>query len=81
VSAVNSQLGDKHFRASVRHMHQQGYPLVKMVEALGLDDDLSPELRTAIGNLSPEVVDDIRNTTLQMLDRAESRSGRLGGDG
>lgn len=71
VIAVNAQLGDKHFRASIRHMHNQGYPLVKMVEDLGLDDDMSPALRSILENLSPEVVDGIRRATLDMLDRDE----------
>jgi hypothetical protein len=73
VIAVNSQLGDKDFRDSIRQMHHQGYPLVKMVEALGLDDDMSPASRQTLEHLSPEVVDRIRAATLELLDRVEPR--------
>jgi hypothetical protein len=76
VGAVMSQLGDKHFRASLRHMHQQGYPLLKIVEALGLDDDVSPALRTALENLGPDDIAEIRRRTLEMLDRTEAARPR-----
>jgi DNA-binding GntR family transcriptional regulator len=69
--AVNSQLGDKHFRDSIRDMHHQRYPLVKMVEALGLDDDVSPAIREILEQLSPDDVEGIRAATLEMLDRVE----------
>jgi hypothetical protein len=69
--AVSSQLGDKHFRDSLRDMHHERYPLVKMVEALGLDDDVSPAIREMLEQLSPDVVDSIRTATLAMLDRVE----------
>lgn len=69
--AVSSQLGDKHFRDSIRDMHHERYPLVKMVEALGLDDDVSPAIRERLEQLSPEVVERIRADTLEMVDRVE----------
>ena len=71
VIAVNSQLSDKHFRKSLREMHDAGYPLVKMVEVLGLEEDMSPAMLELLANLSPQVVDGIRRATLDMLDREE----------
>ena len=73
IVAVNAHLGDRHFRDSVRGMHRQSYPLVKMIEALGLEDDMSPAVREILENLSPNVVDGIRLATLEMLDRADCR--------
>jgi hypothetical protein len=69
--AINSQLANKNFRDSLRKMHDANYPLVKMIEDLGLEEDMSPALRMMIENLAPDVVDGIRRATLDMLDRGE----------
>jgi len=68
VIAANQGLLDPNFRDSVRQMHAEGYPLTKMVEALGLDDELIEPVRTLLDNLSPDVVEGIRQATLAMLD-------------
>lgn len=69
--AINSQLNSKHFRDSLRKMHDANYPFVKMVEDLGLEEDMSPDLRKMLENLAPDVVDGIRRATLEMLDRGD----------
>jgi hypothetical protein len=71
VVAANESLADPNVRETIRHMHEQQYPLVKMVEDLGLDDYMSPQIRHVLENLSPKVVDGIREATLEMLKRAE----------
>jgi hypothetical protein len=68
VTAVNAALADPNVRASIRQMHDQGYPLVKMVEDLGLEDDMTSRIKRILESLSPEVVEGIRQATLQMLD-------------
>lgn len=68
VIAVNQALGDPNFRDSVRQMHAENYPLVSMVEALGLDDDLSDQIRQILEGLAAEVIQGIRAATLAMLD-------------
>jgi hypothetical protein len=72
VVQTNAALADPANRERVRQMHAQGLPLVDMVEALGLDASLTPELREIISNLSPDVVESIRQATLEMLDRGEN---------
>jgi hypothetical protein len=76
VSAVNQALKNADVRASIRQMHEQGYPLVKMVEDLGLEDELTTEIRQIVVNLSPKVVEEIRQATLQMLDEVDKAEGR-----
>ena len=71
VTAVNRALADPNFRASIRQMHAEGYPLLKMVDALGLEDDMSARIRQIVADLPPEVVAEIRHATLAMLDRDE----------
>ena len=71
IIAANEGLEDEDFRTSVREMHAQGYPLTKMVEALGLDHAMSPPVLKILESLSPEVVDGIRKATLDMLDRTD----------
>lgn len=68
VMAANNGLGDPNFRASVRQMHAEGYPLVKMVEALGLEDELTDPIREILENLPPDITQEIRDATLAMLD-------------
>ena len=69
--ARNRGLADKDFRESVRQMHNEGYPLVKMVEALGLDDDMTERTRQILDELAPDVVEGIRRATLEMLDSGD----------
>jgi hypothetical protein len=68
VLAANKALQNADVRASIRDMHAQKYPLIRMVEALGLEDDLTKEIRKALEDLPPNVVEGIRQATLQMLD-------------
>lgn len=68
VSAINAALADPNVRASIRQMHAQGYPLVKMVQDLGLEDEMTPRIRQILEELSPIVVEDIRQATVEMLD-------------
>ena len=49
-------------------MHAEGYGLVQMVEALGLDDDMSGPIRQVLEGLSPEAVTGIREAMLAMLE-------------
>ena len=67
--AANAALADPNFRASVKQMHAEGYPLVQMVGALGLDDDMSARIRQILESLPDDVVAGIRTATLAMLDR------------
>jgi hypothetical protein len=71
VVAANTALADPDFRASVRQMHAEAYPLVKMVEALGLEDDMTDRVREILEQLPAEVVEGIRKATIEMLDSAE----------
>jgi hypothetical protein len=68
VRAVNRALADPNFRASVQQLHAEQCPLVDMVETLGLDDDMSDEIRQILAGLSSDVVAGIRAATLAMLD-------------
>ena len=68
VMAANAGLANPDFRASVQQMHAERYPLVKMVEALGLEDDMTPEIKAILENLPPHIVEGIRRATLEMLD-------------
>jgi hypothetical protein len=69
VQAANAALQDPKLVASIRQMHAEGYPLVKMVEALALDDEMDDQLRAVIEKIPPDVVTGIREATLEMLDR------------
>jgi hypothetical protein len=71
VMAANKSLASKDFRDSVRQMHAEGYPLVKMVEALGLEEDMSARIRQILDELPDEVVNEIRQATLAMLDSGD----------
>ena len=68
VSAANAALADPNVRESVKQMHAQGYGLVQMVEALGLDDDMSRPIRQILEGLSPDAVAGIRTAMLAMLE-------------
>ena len=63
--AANAAFADPNFRASVKQMHAEGYPLVRMVEALGLDDDMSARIREILESLPDDVVAGIRTATLE----------------
>jgi hypothetical protein len=71
VIAGNQALGDPNFRASLREMHETKVPLVQIVENLGLDGDMSPQVRQVLENLGPDVVEGIRQAMLDMLDRQD----------
>jgi exoribonuclease R len=71
VTAANRALKDANVRASIRQMHAQDYPLVKMVEDLGLEDDMTAQVRQIILDLPPKAVEEIRQATLQMLDQVD----------
>jgi len=75
VDAANNALKNPDVRASIRQMHKQGYPLIKMVEDLGLEDDMSAQLRQIILDLPDDVVAEIRQATLEMLDEADKAAG------
>lgn len=66
--AANAAMADPNFRASVRQMHAEGYPLVDMVSALGLDDDMSDRVRRILQSMSDDEVAAIRAAILTMLD-------------
>ncbi len=68
VRATNQALADKDFRDCVRAMHVNGYPLVDMVDALGLEDDMTKRIRQIVEELPPDVVRGIRAATIEMLD-------------
>ena len=70
VIAANAALADPNVRESVRQMHADGYGLVQMVEALGLDDEMSDRVREIVAAL-PQIVDGIREATLAMLETRE----------
>src|SRR6185369_13233377 len=71
VMAANKGLASPDFRESVRQMHAEGYPLVKMVEALGLEEDMTKRIREILDQLPADVVEGIRKATLEMLDSTE----------
>ena len=73
VIAANAALADPNVRATVRQMHEAGVPLVQMVEALGLDDDMSRHIREIVEHLAPDVVAGIRQATLTMLDDSQGQ--------
>jgi len=68
ITNVNRQLTDAGFTDEIRAMHANQTPLIDMVEALGLGDEMSDAVRQIVGGLSTEVVAAIRQATLEMLD-------------
>jgi hypothetical protein len=68
VIAANEALTDPTVRDSCRQMLTDSYPLVKMVEALGLEDDLTEPIRRILEGLSADIVTAIRKAVLDMLD-------------
>jgi hypothetical protein len=71
VVAGNQGLKDPNFRSSLRDMHENKVPLVQIVENLGLDGDMSPQVRQILEDLDPAVVDGIRQAMIDMLDRQD----------
>jgi hypothetical protein len=71
VSAVNRSLADPSFRDLIREMHAAQRPLIEMVVDLGLDADMTDEIREILQSLPDETVEEIRRATLEMLDRGE----------
>jgi len=71
VVAVNASLADPTFRDRVRKMHADGTPLIQMVDALGLKGDLTDPIRKILENLTPELVAEIRQATIDMLDSSD----------
>jgi hypothetical protein len=71
VMATNKALADKNFRDSVRQMHAENYPLVDMVDALGLEEDMTARIREILETLPDDVTAGIRRATLDMLDSKE----------
>jgi len=49
-------------------MHEAGVPLVQMIEALGLDDEMSDRIREIVSRLPSDVVTGIRQATIAALD-------------
>jgi hypothetical protein len=68
VVAANAALADPAVRDIVREMHQAGAPLLQMIEALGLDDEMSTRVRDIVAQLPPQVIAGIRQATVTMLD-------------
>jgi hypothetical protein len=68
VMATNKSLADKNFRDSVRQMHAENYPLIDMVDALGLEEDMTARIREILETLPDDVIAGIRKATLDMLD-------------
>jgi hypothetical protein len=73
VVATNEALANPEVQARVREMHAADTPLLDMVDALGLSDDMTPETRAVIQGLSPDVVAGIRQATLEALDGGRTK--------
>jgi len=69
VKAANLALSEEDKREEIKRMHDQKYSLIQMVETLQLDDELTPELRQIIQAIPEDVVEQIRQATLDMLER------------
>jgi hypothetical protein len=72
VVAVNRALQDPNVRTSIRNWHKAKFPLVEMVETLGLEEDMTEAIRKLVESLSPAVVESIREATLDMLNRVDA---------
>lgn len=71
ITLVNRRLADDEaFRQQIRELHARQAPLIEMVEALGLEDQMSDAVRKIVAALGPVEVEGIRKATLEMLDRA-----------
>jgi len=65
--AVTAALADPATRDSVRQMYADGYSLLQMVQALGLDDDMSARVQAIVAGIPDDVVSAIRQLTLDVL--------------
>jgi len=75
--AANAALADPNFRESVRQMHAGGYPLVQMVEALGLDDEMSDRIRQILDELPPDFAGSVKSLTeYEFMDPEAQRQWR-----
>jgi hypothetical protein len=71
ITTVNRKLADDNaFRQQIRDLHARQAPLIEMVEALGLQGQMSDAVRKIVAGLGAAEVDGIRTATLEMLDRA-----------
>jgi hypothetical protein len=71
---VNQRLAsDDTFRQQIRDLHARQASLIEMVEALGLEGEMSDAVRKIVAGLAPAEVEGIRKATLDMLDRAETQ--------
>ena len=57
------------FRDRIRELHANQTPLVDMVVELGLEGQMTPEIRAIVERLPEKVVAAIRQATIDMLDR------------
>jgi hypothetical protein len=73
VEEANKLLQVPSNRQKIRDMHEQQYPLAKMVDDLGLAPEMSEGIRQILDGLSPEVVEGIRTATLDMLNSADPK--------
>jgi len=73
LQAVNRALLDPEIRESIRRMFSEGYPFIRMVEDLGLEDDMTANIRELIEQLPADTVGEIRSAVLDSLDRGEYR--------
>jgi ABC-type uncharacterized transport system substrate-binding protein len=71
IVAANAALADPNFRASLRQMHAEGYPLIQIVEALGLNDEMNDRVRGILEALPDDVVAGIRTAVVAMLDSTD----------
>ena len=68
---VNRKLADDEaFRQQIRDLHARQAPLIEMVEALGLQGQMSDAVRKIVAGLDAAQVEAIRKATLDMLDRS-----------
>jgi len=65
--AATTALADAAVRAKVKQMYDDGYSLLQMVEALGLDDDMSARVKSIIEQIPDAVVAQIRQLTLAVI--------------
>jgi hypothetical protein len=72
IRMINTRLTDNAFRDQIRAMHANQTPLVDMVVQLGLEGQMSPQVRAVVESLPAKQVAAIRRATIDMLDRAEN---------
>lgn len=70
VQRAQALFTDPAVRAQARTWHEEGVPLLDMVDRLGLSDLFVGELRDAIAGLAPDEVAIIRKAFVAEIDRA-----------